>query len=196
MFFFPTILPLSVRRKAKKCLSFSVDFTSICEKKSKKISFLPTWFYLYLFEEKHRNALLSHLFFYLYLWEEKQKYILPSHLILPLFVRGEAEKCFSFPLDVTSICESEMVVSAVGLTNLVSPAQSGTSHTPCFISTRYPLFVSCTPCLLRFHQCCGSGSGIRCLFRPLDPGWVKSQDPDPGWTTRILFQRARNHFFV
>jgi hypothetical protein len=24
-----------------------------------------------------------------------------------------------------------------------------------------------------------SGSGIRCLFDPLDPGCVKSQDPDP-----------------
>jgi hypothetical protein len=31
-------------------------------------------------------------------------------------------------------------------------------------------------------QCCGSGSRIRCLFDPWirDPGWVKSQDPDPG----------------
>jgi hypothetical protein len=31
-------------------------------------------------------------------------------------------------------------------------------------------------------QCCGSGSGIRCLFDPWirDPGWVKSKDPDPG----------------
>ncbi len=25
---------------------------------------------------------------------------------------------------------------------------------------------------------------------PLDPGWVKSQDPYPGWTTRIIFPRA------
>jgi hypothetical protein len=24
------------------------------------------------------------------------------------------------------------------------------------------------------------GSGIRCLFDPFDPGWVKNQDPDPG----------------
>jgi hypothetical protein len=24
------------------------------------------------------------------------------------------------------------------------------------------------------------GSGIRCLFDPLDPGWIKNQDPDPG----------------
>jgi hypothetical protein len=32
-------------------------------------------------------------------------------------------------------------------------------------------------------QYCGSGSGIRCLFDPWirDSGWVKSQDPDPGW---------------
>jgi hypothetical protein len=31
-------------------------------------------------------------------------------------------------------------------------------------------------------QCCGSGSGIRCLFDPWirDPGKVKNQDPDPG----------------
>jgi hypothetical protein len=36
---------------------------------------------------------------------------------------------------------------------------------------------------IRIHnQCCGSGSGIRCLFDPWirDPGWVESQDPDPG----------------
>jgi hypothetical protein len=32
------------------------------------------------------------------------------------------------------------------------------------------------------NQYCESGSGIRCLFDPWirDPGWVKSQDPDPG----------------
>jgi hypothetical protein len=31
-------------------------------------------------------------------------------------------------------------------------------------------------------QCCGSGSGIRCLFDPWIrvPGWVESQHPDPG----------------
>jgi hypothetical protein len=31
-------------------------------------------------------------------------------------------------------------------------------------------------------QCCGSGSGIRCLFDPWirDLGWVKNQNPDPG----------------
>jgi hypothetical protein len=36
------------------------------------------------------------------------------------------------------------------------------------------------------------GSGIRCLFDPWirDPGWVKSQDPDPGLTTWIIFPRA------
>ncbi len=43
------------------------------------------------------------------------------------------------------------------------------------------------------------GSGMGCLFDPLipDSGWVKSQDPDPGpgWTTRILFPRAKNPFF-
>ncbi len=41
-------------------------------------------------------------------------------------------------------------------------------------------------------QCCGSGSGIRDLvpFWPLDPGWVKNQDPEPGWTTQIIFPRA------
>jgi hypothetical protein len=32
------------------------------------------------------------------------------------------------------------------------------------------------------RQCCGSGSGIGCLFDPWirDPGWVESQHPDPG----------------
>ncbi len=45
-------------------------------------------------------------------------------------------------------------------------------------------------------QWCGCGSGIRCLFDPWirDSGWVKSQDPDPGWTTPI--RELRNHFLV
>jgi hypothetical protein len=29
-------------------------------------------------------------------------------------------------------------------------------------------------------KCCGFGSGIRCLFDPWIPGWVKRQEPDPG----------------
>ncbi len=33
-------------------------------------------------------------------------------------------------------------------------------------------------------------AGIRDVFDPLDPGWVKNQDPDTGWTKRIIFQRA------
>ncbi len=36
--------------------------------------------------------------------------------------------------------------------------------------------------MLRCQQCCGSRSGIRCLFDPWirDPGWVDSQHSDPG----------------
>jgi hypothetical protein len=39
--------------------------------------------------------------------------------------------------------------------------------------------------------------GIRCFFDPWirDPGWVKSQDPDPGWTCRIIFPRSWKQFF-
>ncbi len=49
--------------------------------------------------------------------------------------------------------------------------------------------------LLQGKQCWGSGSG--CLFHPgiRDLGWVKNQDPDPEWTTRIIFPRAKKHFF-
>jgi hypothetical protein len=36
------------------------------------------------------------------------------------------------------------------------------------VGSRVPIF-----------QCCGSGSGIRCLFTP-GSGLLKSQDPDPG----------------
>ncbi len=32
-------------------------------------------------------------------------------------------------------------------------------------------------------------------FWPLDPGWMKNQDPDPGWTSRIIFPRAKKLFF-
>ncbi len=42
------------------------------------------------------------------------------------------------------------------------------------------------------RQCCGPDPGP---FWPLDPGWVKSKDPDPGWTTRIMFPRAHKPFF-
>jgi hypothetical protein len=58
-------------------------------------------------------------------------------------------------------------------------------------------------CLIRssLYQCCGSGSGIRCLFDPgiRDPGWVKSKDPDTGSGIRDeqsgpYFLELRNHF--
>ncbi len=43
--------------------------------------------------------------------------------------------------------------------------------------------------LKMFAQCCGSG--IRCIFDPWirDPWWVKYQDPDPEWTSRIIFTK-------
>ncbi len=56
-------------------------------------------------------------------------------------------------------------------------------------------------------SCCQAGGSLQtqCLririrdpvpFWPLDPGWVKVQDPDPGWTTRIIFPRElKKHFF-
>ncbi len=46
-------------------------------------------------------------------------------------------------------------------------------------------------------QCFVSGSGIQCFFDPWirDPGWVKKQDPDPGWTSRIIFPRAWETIF-
>jgi hypothetical protein len=35
---------------------------------------------------------------------------------------------------------------------------------------------------VHFLQCCGSGSGIRCIFYPgiRNAGWVINQDPDQG----------------
>ena len=47
-------------------------------------------------------------------------------------------------------------------------------------------------------QCCGSGSGIRCIFDHwiCDPGWVKYHDPDPrsGMKTWIMFPSAWKTF--
>ncbi len=43
-------------------------------------------------------------------------------------------------------------------------------------------------------QCCGPGSGIRCLFDPWIRDGQKNQDPDPGWTSRIIFPRAKKQF--
>ncbi len=45
-----------------------------------------------------------------------------------------------------------------------------------------------------FYQCCGSGSGIRCLFDPWIRDGRKVKIPDPGWTTLIIFPRAWNSF--
>ncbi len=172
------ILLLFVGRKAKKYCSFPLDFTPICLKKSKEneMPIFPTWFPLSMRRKAKKYTIFQFpTWFYLYLWEEKQKiYYFPvSYLILPLFVRRKAKKYPSFLLDFTSICESEMVVSAVGLTNLVSPAQSGTSHTPCFISTRYPLFVSCsTPCLLRFYHRAQQAIKVKNLRMTLEENFV------------------------
>jgi hypothetical protein len=52
--------------------------------------------------------------------------------------------------------------------------------------------------LLPFRQCCGSGSGIGCLFDPWirDPGWekvsIRIQDQQPGSD----FLELRNHFLL
>ncbi len=51
------------------------------------------------------------------------------------------------------------------------------------------------------NACCPSMMLIRIRdpvpFWPLDQGSGrgKNQDPDPGWTTRIIFPRAKKHFF-
>ncbi len=47
------------------------------------------------------------------------------------------------------------------------------------------------------NQCCGSGSGIRCLIDPWirDPVWVKNQDPDPGEHPDHISRELRNNFF-
>ncbi len=39
------------------------------------------------------------------------------------------------------------------------------------------------------------GSGIQCLFDPRIRDGVKKQDPDPGWTTRLIFPRALKLMF-
>jgi hypothetical protein len=54
----------------------------------------------------------------------------------------------------------------------------------------YKLYADIPKQTLR--HCCGSGSGIRCLFDPWirDPGRINKQDPDLGWTTQIIFPRA------
>ncbi len=49
------------------------------------------------------------------------------------------------------------------------------------------------------YKCCGSGSGIQCLFDPWirDPEWVKIKNriQDAGWTSRIILSRALKQFF-
>ncbi len=57
------------------------------------------------------------------------------------------------------------------------------------------LNISWTQHTLKQYYYCGSGSGIRCFFDSWirDPGWIKSKDPDPGWTTWFPIE-LRNHF--
>ncbi len=52
-----------------------------------------------------------------------------------------------------------------------------------------------------FLQCCGSGSGIRCLFDPLDPGSGMGRKSASGSGIRdeqpgSYFLELRNHFLV
>jgi hypothetical protein len=46
------------------------------------------------------------------------------------------------------------------------------------------------------NQCCGYGSGIRCLFDPWipDQGRVKNQDSDPDEQPGSYFRERRNSF--
>jgi hypothetical protein len=68
-----------------------------------------------------------------------------------------------------------------------------------------PLNV-CTRYRTYHVQCCGSGSGIQCLFDPWiqeqgrvknpdpDPGWVKNQDPYPGSGICIRDEQPGSYF--
>ncbi len=62
-----------------------------------------------------------------------------------------------------------------------------------------PSHITCNFYNAYCTQCCGSGSGIPCLFvswiRDTGTGCVKSQDSDPRWTAQILFPRAEKPFF-
>ncbi len=75
----------------------------------------------------------------------------------------------------------------------------------------YPSVEKCSGTGFSLLQCCGAGSGIRCLFDPRirDPVWVKSQDPYPGSCMAIKSGSGsgiqdqqpgsyflRNHFWV
>ncbi len=54
-----------------------------------------------------------------------------------------------------------------------------------------------TSIVFSYMQCCGSESGIWCLFDPWirDMGWVKNQDPDSAWTSRIIFSESWETIF-
>ncbi len=59
------------------------------------------------------------------------------------------------------------------------------------------------PNFLKFFQCCGSWSGIRCLFDSWirDPGWVETRKSASGSGMRDeqpgpYFLELRNHFFL
>ncbi len=62
-----------------------------------------------------------------------------------------------------------------------------------FLLGHFDLPGSESTALPEFKQCCGSGCGIRCLSDPWirDPGRVKNNDPDPGWTSLVPWVRWR-----
>jgi hypothetical protein len=64
-----------------------------------------------------------------------------------------------------------------------------------YAGSRYRISAPTSSSLSSIFSVADPGSGK--FFWPLDPGWVKSQnpDPDPGWTTRIIFPRAYKPFF-
>ncbi len=96
-----------------------------------------------------------------------------------------------------NFCHLTLVISVFGLITLVSELDPD-PHWPKvpildprwqhYKKVSIPVLVGSYPVPATSVPDPGSGA----FFYPWtrDPGWVKNQDPDPGWTTRIMFPRA------
>jgi hypothetical protein len=106
-------------------------------------------------------------------------------------------------LYVTSCLDLDLVVRSVR--HVESSRKCRCHANTILLNIYFCVFLANTVAVSRHEyrwQCCGSGSGIRCLFLDpsiWDPGWVNKKVRirfrDPEWTTRIIFPGAYEPFF-
>ncbi len=128
--------------------------------------FLSLRFFLYLSVSLSTDLLSNFLFISLSIWTVR--YML-YFITPPLCCHTATEILINFPISQRIFSAPHAQLSAISKISFYS----------FFVFLKLYLFIHPRAC---YCQCCGSGSGIRCLFDPWirDPGWVKTKKSRSG----------------